>query len=114
MKVYLDNVIASARVREDLASLEERQALRLVQEHPNFGKLEIVTSRESWREQERTLARKPVRNSVRHAKERRSYRKTIEYWAPTVLILGTAASSRHPSSPILSMKPCFLDYKLRV
>ncbi len=41
MKVYLDNVIASARVREDLALPEERRALKLVQEHPNFGKLEI-------------------------------------------------------------------------
>ncbi len=54
MKVYLDNVIASARVRDDLASVEERRALKLIQEHSNFRKLEIVTSRESWREQERT------------------------------------------------------------
>ena len=54
MKVYLDNVIASARVRDDLASLPERHALKLIQEHSNFGKLEMVTSRESWREQERT------------------------------------------------------------
>ena len=54
MRVYLDNVIASARVRDDLASPEERRALKLIQEHWNFGNLEIVTSRESWREQERT------------------------------------------------------------
>jgi hypothetical protein len=32
----------------------ERSALKLIQEHSNLGKLEIVTSRESWREQERT------------------------------------------------------------
>jgi len=51
VKVYLDNVIASARVRDDLASREERSALKLIQEHINFGKLETVTSRESWREQ---------------------------------------------------------------
>ncbi len=54
MKVYLDNVIASARIRDDLALPEERRALKLVQEHRNFGKLEMVTSRESWREQQRT------------------------------------------------------------
>jgi hypothetical protein len=54
VKVYLDNVIASARVRDDLASREERSALKLIQKHGNFEKLEIVTSRESWREQERT------------------------------------------------------------
>jgi predicted nucleic acid-binding protein len=54
VKVYLDNVIASARIRDDLASPEERKAFKLIQEHHNFGKLEIVTSRESWREQERT------------------------------------------------------------
>jgi hypothetical protein len=54
VKVYLDNVIASARVRDDLASRDERSALKLIQEHSNFGKLEMVTSRESWREQERT------------------------------------------------------------
>jgi predicted nucleic acid-binding protein len=54
VKVYLDNVIASARIRDDLASPEERKAFKLIQEHDNFGKLEIVTSRESWREQERT------------------------------------------------------------
>jgi RNA-directed DNA polymerase len=54
VRVYLDNVIASAPVRDDLASPEERRALKLIQERRNFGKLEIVTSRESWREQERT------------------------------------------------------------
>jgi predicted nucleic acid-binding protein len=50
VKVYLDNVIASARVRDDLASPPERHALKLIQEHSNFGKLKMVT----WREQERT------------------------------------------------------------
>ena len=54
MRVYLDNVIASALVRDDLASHEECRALKLIQEHRNSGKFEIVTSRESWREQERT------------------------------------------------------------
>jgi len=69
MKVYLDNVIASARVREDLASPEERRALKLVQEHPNFGMLEIVTSRESWREQERTRCTQ-TREELRSSRDR--------------------------------------------
>jgi len=47
VKVYLDNVIVSALVRDDLASPDEQRALKLLQEHRNFGKLEIVTSRES-------------------------------------------------------------------
>jgi len=47
-------MIAWARVRDVLASLEERSALKLIQEHSNFRKLEIVTSRESWQEQECT------------------------------------------------------------
>src|SRR5712692_6943934 len=47
-------MIVSAWVRDDLALPEERRALKLIQEHRNFGTLEIVTSRESWREQERT------------------------------------------------------------
>ena len=71
MRVYLDNVIASALVRDDLASPEERQALKLIQEHRNFGKLKIVTSRESWREKERT------RNAQAH-EELRSSRDNIE------------------------------------
>jgi len=54
VKVYLDNVIASALVRNDLALQEEQQSLKTLQEHPNFATLEIVTSRESWREQDRT------------------------------------------------------------
>jgi predicted nucleic acid-binding protein len=54
VKVYLDNVIASAWVRDDLGSLAERSALRVIRTHTNFDLLEIVTSRESWREQERT------------------------------------------------------------
>jgi len=47
-------MIASARVLDNLFSSEERRALKLIQEHRNLSKLEIVTSRESWREQERT------------------------------------------------------------
>lgn len=66
MKVYLDNVIASAVVRGDLAESHEMKALRSLQAPPYVDKLEVVTSRESWREQERTRnpeAREELRNS---------------------------------------------------
>ncbi len=66
MRVYLDNVIASALVREDLAEASEMEALRSLQAEPRAGKLEIVTSRESWREQDRTRSpetREELRNA---------------------------------------------------
>ena len=66
MRVYLDNVIASALVLGDLAEPSEREALRSLQTQPRVGKLEIVTSRESWREQERTRSpetREELRNA---------------------------------------------------
>jgi predicted nucleic acid-binding protein len=67
VKVYLDNVIASGRTRNDLASPEERRALDLLLQHPKAMKLEIVTSRESWREQDR--ARDPnTREELRAAR----------------------------------------------
>ncbi len=69
MKVYLDNVIASAIVRDDLASFEEQSALKQVQQHQNFGKLEVVTSRESWREQERARSAQ-TREELRSSRER--------------------------------------------
>lgn len=53
MKVYLDNVIVSAIIRCDLASPGEQAALTLLRESPHAEKLELVTSRESWREQDR-------------------------------------------------------------
>jgi hypothetical protein len=94
VKVYLDNVIASARIRDDLASPEERKAFKLIQEHDNFGKLEIVTSRESWREQERTRNAE-AREELRASRGRRQlYRTTTDYWALTALISGIEASSR--------------------
>ena len=69
MKVYLDNVIVSALVRDDLASPDEQRALKLLQEHRNFGKLEIVTSRESWREQDRTRCEK-TREELRSSRDK--------------------------------------------
>ena len=67
MRVYLDNVIASALVRGDLAEPAEMEALRSLQAQPRVGKLEIVTSRESWREQERTK-RPETREELRNAR----------------------------------------------
>jgi len=54
VKVYFDNVIASAMVRADLAEPSEMEALDRLRTPPCVDRLEIVTSRESWREQEQT------------------------------------------------------------
>lgn len=54
MRVYLDNVAASGRVLGDLEPIEEREALRQIEEAHSAGLIKRVTSRESWREQERT------------------------------------------------------------
>lgn len=53
MKVYFDNVIVCATIRQDLDP-QEMVALTLLLSPPYVGKLEVLTSRESWREQERT------------------------------------------------------------
>jgi hypothetical protein len=53
MKVYLDNVIVCGRVRSDLET-GEMTAVRQIEDAYKAGKLEIVTSREAWREQDRT------------------------------------------------------------
>src|SRR5438105_12428188 len=67
VKVYLDNMVASARVRGDLALPEEQLALKLILGHRNLSQFEIVTSRESWREQDRTRSEK-VREELRSAR----------------------------------------------
>lgn len=54
MRVYLDNVAASGRVVGDLEPPEEMKALREIEQAHSNRQLKIVTSRESWREQERT------------------------------------------------------------
>ena len=54
MKVYLDNVAASGRVTGDLAPNEEMLALREIEDAHRDGSITMVTSRESWREQDRT------------------------------------------------------------
>ncbi|MBZ5499682.1 MAG: hypothetical protein LAP85_25055 [Acidobacteriia bacterium] len=61
MRVYYDNVIASGLVTEDVVPDEEMTALREIEEGHRAGTIRRVTSRESWREQERT--RDPARRS---------------------------------------------------
>jgi len=53
MRTYLDNVIVSGRIRADLDSVE-MTAIQQLQRLAERGRLQLVTSRESWREQERT------------------------------------------------------------
>ena len=56
----------SALVRGDLAEPSEMEALKSLQAQAPLAKLEIVTSRESWREQERTRSpetREELRNA---------------------------------------------------
>jgi predicted nucleic acid-binding protein len=52
-RVYLDNVAASGRVVGDLTPVE-MEALRKIERAHSDGILKMVTSRESWREQDRT------------------------------------------------------------
>jgi predicted nucleic acid-binding protein len=54
MRVYLDNVAASGRVLGDLAPVVEMEALRKIEEAHRTGVIKRMTSRESWREQERS------------------------------------------------------------
>ncbi|MGH7354107.1 MAG: hypothetical protein ACRELS_05935 [Candidatus Rokuibacteriota bacterium] len=71
MKVYLDNVIASAWVRDDLGPPAERAALQALRSHTNFELLQVVTSRESWREQERSQ-NPHVREELRASRDKTS------------------------------------------
>jgi hypothetical protein len=52
-KVYFDNCIESGRVRTDLPPAE-MAAVRSLLKAEGEGKVEIVTSRETWREQDKT------------------------------------------------------------
>jgi predicted nucleic acid-binding protein len=54
MKAYFDNCIESGRVRADLQPPGEMAAVQSLLKARDDGQLEIVTSRESWREQDRT------------------------------------------------------------
>jgi hypothetical protein len=54
MRAYLDNVAASGRVLGDLVPVAEMAAVRDIEHAAAARLLKMVTSRESWREQERT------------------------------------------------------------
>jgi predicted nucleic acid-binding protein len=54
MKAYLDNMIASGMVTRDLCPPQEMLAVDQIKAKAVAGKLELVTSREAWREQGRT------------------------------------------------------------
>ena len=54
MRVYYDNAIASGRVTQDLAPEAEMSALREIELAHERHLIKRVTSRESWREQDRT------------------------------------------------------------
>jgi hypothetical protein len=53
IKAYLDNCIESGRIRNDLQPSTEMAAVESLLKARDEGKIEIVTSRESWREQDR-------------------------------------------------------------
>jgi len=53
MRIYYDNVAACGRVLGDLCA-HEQSALNLIEAAHRAGRLKRVTSRESWREQDRT------------------------------------------------------------
>jgi len=53
MKIYLDNVIASGKVLDDLSPRDEMVAVNKIEKLVSQGRLELFTSRESWREQDR-------------------------------------------------------------
>jgi hypothetical protein len=53
MKIYLDNCIVSGMSRSDLEPTE-MEAVRQLEAADERGKSETVTSRETWREQDRT------------------------------------------------------------
>jgi predicted nucleic acid-binding protein len=54
MKVHLDNVIVSGKVRGDLHPPEEMAAVHALAKADEKGQIEIYTSRWSWAEQDRT------------------------------------------------------------
>jgi hypothetical protein len=56
MKVYLDNMIVSGKVRSDLGP-QEMTAVEGLIDYKRRGLIQPVTSRESWREQEGTVVR---------------------------------------------------------
>jgi len=101
LRVYLDNDAASGRVLSNLhpSKPEEQQALNLIEAAHHAGKLKRVTSRESWREQERTAD--PEKRATLEAA-----RAEVSVVAADHILLGFS-TNRMPygtltSSPIIS------------
>jgi hypothetical protein len=98
MKAYLDNVIASAMVRDDLTDPKEMAAVRKMQ--AANGQPIIVTSRETWREQDRT-SDPVVRAQLQQARDK------LELVTEDHLMLGNRArydrrGNMYANSPILT------------
>jgi len=62
LRVYLDNVAASGRVLGDLVPDTEMDAVRRIEAAHANGRVKRVTSRQSWREQEKT--RDPIKRDT--------------------------------------------------
>jgi len=98
MKAYLDNVIVCGRVRNDL---EETQmtAVQQIVDAAERGQLSIVTSCESWREQDRT----------RDANLRSKFEQNCRRWAEAFSFSGhpnswpTLKSQRYSRRPYIGM-----------
>ena len=100
MKTYLDNNIASAMVRDDLADPVEMAAVRKMQ--AANGQPIIVTSRETWCEQDRTKD-PAVRAQLQQARDK------LELVTEDHLMLGNRAlydnrGMFYGNSPILTEK----------
>jgi hypothetical protein len=86
MRVYLDNVIASGRVLGDLRPVTEMQAWGDIELAHSNGLIKRVTSRESWREQDRT------RDVTKHA-ALSAARAEVSVVATDHIVLGSGSIS---------------------
>jgi hypothetical protein len=108
MKVYLDNVIVSGKVRGDLQPPQEMGAVHALAKADETGQIEIYTSRWSWAEQDRT------RDDFVRVKLRES-RGEIEVVLTIIgssafgirRTLGSARCQPTPWSPRSSTNACF-------
>src|SRR6516162_5860795 len=108
MKVYLDNVIVSGRVRGDLHPPEEMAAVHALAKADEKGQIEIYTSRWSWAEQDRTrddflrVKLKESRGEIEIVAD--DHRSSVFGIRRT---LGSARCQRTPWSPRSSTNACF-------
>ena len=90
MKAYLDNVICSGIARGDLEPPSEMEAARALISARDRGELDLVTSVESWREQDKTVdpQRRAILTSGRGAVPRVKKDHTVLGFAPSADQLG--------------------------